>query len=479
MNSQRFKSLDPVLCEVYSNRMLKKDKEASRKISPAFSKQSSLGNSSPNSTNTLSMKKSIKQHSNSPTLRHTPQYEESVEIKLKSTKPRKSETWSSCLKSNKTRDPYGFNNFDPLRLVHFLTKELKSHLQNRCPDDSCTQDMLGKLENALNRVPPEVASAIHLQQALELLPKPKNHGDFDERPEKLVDHKVTETKSKSIQTIDNIKEENEMLQKLMSENTEKLEAKVKMLEEITGKLKLENEQRKNKLAIEKDNVQYYKGRLEELQKTHTETVNVRIYKMEEEKSLLEAQIAELKIQLTALNKPKEDLKFTVKEMKKCKIDSDNEILKLKHQLKLSEIEKEKYMAVLAVRDRQINEIRNEMSQLQEVVNDQLMELHNSAFSNEPSNDSEDSDFAESKEGDGTLSSFATNDLKDSENVFKDLEIAEISTLCQNLSDPSMLLQKSLPKKSKDDIFDKKTHSQSSIKNVLNELKRQALAVKKS
>lgn len=112
--------------------------------------------------------------------------------------------------------------------------------------------------------------------------------------------------------------------------------------------------------------------------------------MEEEKSTLETQISQLKLQLADVSKPREELRVLIKEMKKNKSDTDAELMKLRHQLKLSEIEKEKYMAVLAVRDRQINEIRNEMSQLQEVVNEQLMELHSNAFSNLPSQTCSDS-----------------------------------------------------------------------------------------
>lgn len=85
--------------------------------------------------------------------------------------------------------------------------------------------------------------------------------------------------------------------------------------------------------------------------------------------------------------PTPEVKSLMTELKNSKAAVEQECSKLKHQLRLCGIEKEKYVAVLAVRDRQINEIRNEMTQLQEVVNEQLMELHNNAFQRMPSNSS--------------------------------------------------------------------------------------------
>lgn len=74
-----------------------------------------------------------------------------------------------------------------------------------------------------------------------------------------------------------------------------------------------------------------------------------------------------------------EAQFTSVELKRSK----QEILKLEHQLRVCAMEKEKYLAILAVRDRQIYEIRNEMTLLQQTVNDQLVEIHNFAVSSVP------------------------------------------------------------------------------------------------
>ncbi|XP_019870790.1 uncharacterized protein LOC109599270 isoform X2 [Aethina tumida] len=467
--------------------MMKQEKrfETSRKISPALPKQTNtLRATSPNSNNSMPLKKTTKHHATSPPTKHISRLEEpDLKSKMKSVKKSNNETWANCLKNNKTKDPYGFNKYDPLRLVHFLTKELKSHVQNILPEDDCTRDMLGQLETALNRVPPEVATAIHLQQAIEFLPRSKSHSSInDEKPEKL--EKSKKLQCKSIQTLTDKEDDN--LHKMMVENTEKLEAQIKLLEETVEKLKQENEQKKNKLAVEKDNVAYYKGRLEELEKNHAETVNVKIYKMEEEKSTLETQISQLKLQLADVSKPREELRVLIKEMKKNKSDTDAELMKLRHQLKLSEIEKEKYMAVLAVRDRQINEIRNEMSQLQEVVNEQLMELHSNAFSNLPSQTCSDSDIiSESKETGDSLPSPITRGnprYKRQEEMFKNMpegDITDRDKIFENLIDLENEIDHVKPK---DKIDSEKpplyeaTNSQVSIKDVLTELKRQVYSV---
>lgn len=79
------------------------------------------------------------------------------------------------------------------------------------------------------------------------------------------------------------------------------------------------------------------------------------------------------------------MKQQIADLNHSKIQLEQECAKLKHQIRLSTIEREKYVAVLAVRDRQIHEIRREMSQLQDVVNDQLLELQNNVFKLTPSN----------------------------------------------------------------------------------------------
>lgn len=75
-----------------------------------------------------------------------------------------------------------------------------------------------------------------------------------------------------------------------------------------------------------------------------------------------------------------DLQLAIMDLKKSKLGLERENQRLEHQLRLRDIEKEKLLAILAVRDRQIYEIRHEMTQLQQSVNEQLVELHNYATS---------------------------------------------------------------------------------------------------
>lgn len=82
-----------------------------------------------------------------------------------------------------------------------------------------------------------------------------------------------------------------------------------------------------------------------------------------------------------------ELKTVTQELKQVQVKAEQECSKLKHQLTLANMEKEKYIAILTVRDKQISEIRSEMSQLQDVVNEQLMDIHNNALTDLPSNNS--------------------------------------------------------------------------------------------
>lgn len=79
-----------------------------------------------------------------------------------------------------------------------------------------------------------------------------------------------------------------------------------------------------------------------------------------------------------------DLKALVQDLRKQKSEADEQIALLNHQMTLISMEKEKYVAILSARDRQIKEIRSEMTQLQEVVNEQLVELQNAPCSSIPS-----------------------------------------------------------------------------------------------
>lgn len=102
--------------------------------------------------------------------------------------------------------------------------------------------------------------------------------------------------------------------------------------------------------------------------------------LEMERDDLATQVNKLASALDAQAGPTaQQLKNLIKELRAQKIESEQECVKLRHQLTLAEMEKEKHVAMLGVRERQFNEIRSEMRQLQEVVNEQLLEIQNSGF----------------------------------------------------------------------------------------------------
>ncbi|KAJ8979667.1 hypothetical protein NQ317_006379 [Molorchus minor] len=141
------------------------------------------------------------------------------------------------------------------------------------------------------------------------------------------------------------------------------------------------------------------------------------------------------------------------------------------------------MAVLAVRDRQIKEIRSEMTQLQEVVNEQLMEFHNNALGSIPSNNNigvnptSAWNAEQNKEnvgdiGDTTLSTINSNNDPHQEfivnraTVFKDLPCGDVSE--------NVLLNDGYPIKDERCLHATERHeSQATIRQMFNELKQTA------
>lgn len=68
------------------------------------------------------------------------------------------------------------------------------------------------------------------------------------------------------------------------------------------------------------------------------------------------------------------VKTIVKELTAQKLEAEKDCVTLRHQLAISDLEKEKYVTLLAVRERQCKEIRDETQQLQDVIKRQLLEL---------------------------------------------------------------------------------------------------------
>lgn len=69
-----------------------------------------------------------------------------------------------------------------------------------------------------------------------------------------------------------------------------------------------------------------------------------------------------------------EMKALLQELRSQKLTAEQETLNIKHHVTLLDLEKEKYKTLLDVREKQMQEIRSELNQLQEVVNHQLTEL---------------------------------------------------------------------------------------------------------
>lgn len=110
-----------------------------------------------------------------------------------------------------------------------------------------------------------------------------------------------------------------------------------------------------------------------------------VEELNDEKKTLEVDVKKLNAQLdNQQTMANEDLKLLIHELRKKKSDAEREAMHSKHKLTLTTMENEKITAQLTTRDRQINEMHDEMKQLQEVVGEQLAELQNIRCSTERS-----------------------------------------------------------------------------------------------
>lgn len=78
------------------------------------------------------------------------------------TKKKKGESWSTIF--HKQAEKSTFSRFDPLRTLHFLSKELQLKVLSEYPGESHIQQIVYDMLSALKRVPPEIASTVQLHQ---------------------------------------------------------------------------------------------------------------------------------------------------------------------------------------------------------------------------------------------------------------------------------------------------------------------------
>ncbi|CAH1122878.1 unnamed protein product [Ceutorhynchus assimilis] len=295
--------------------------------------------------------------------------------------------WGQLLnKHTNSENESVFGKFDPLRTLHFLARELQTNLTIRLPGETNLQEILKAMQAALKRIPPEVASLVHLQQ-FNILPSPSyctspNQNTSESKPEL------------------------EEIQKLIKDGTKKLEDTCTHLETICGDLRDEKINLESKLQQEQSSLKYLQIRLEEMERSNTQSMQ-NLTKKEDEICQLKSSIENLEARLQISGNG--NLQSQLAELKSSNSYKEQHCLKLEHKLRLCAIEKEKYLAILEVRDRQIYEIRHEMTQLQESVNEQLIELHNYALASVP---------AEPQVGDCSSIWLNKNEDLEGENVHK-------------------------------------------------------------
>lgn len=420
-------NLDPVTCEKYKARHLKKD--------TAKTSTSSNIHKNRNMSKQLSYNASLLNRNNAPVQENLPlkhrkscgnlseylddasSLQPSIPTRQRSRSVAEREPWGQILKSERsTTDRSVFGSFDPLRTLHFLVKELQFQLKAVLPADTTVLQIVCDMYDALKRIPPEVASTVHLQQALDRLSSKCSKSSFD------IPEKLRSTSDKAIQTSLQFYED-EKLHKIMMENTLKLEESCKQMETLCLNLKTEKEDLEKQLKFEKENVIFYKNRILDLENA-SNLLTPKVRSLEKEKEELKLELERLKIRYeTQQLKTSNNLKAEIADLKNSKASLEQESSKLKHQLKLSYLEKEKYSAILAVRQQQINEMKSEILQLHEVVSFSLLDLQKNSIKSLPIsklNSKECKDEIENKENidDCSISTIHSDTNQQVERPFK-------------------------------------------------------------
>ncbi|XP_008190978.1 myosin heavy chain, clone 203 isoform X2 [Tribolium castaneum] len=317
------------------------------------------------------------------------------------------EAWGQILQSNKSKEKVSlFSNFDPLRTLHFLSKELFTKLENVFPEDEMLQ-MVADIQHALKRIPPEISTLLHNPLSEASVATIKN------------------TAAKTCQTPPTLyQEDTEKFQKIMEENTYRLEASCKQLEIVCTNLQNEKELTEKELDQARENVEMLCGRVKELEIEMEEISTMKIKQLEEEKQCLQEQLNKAKQELKD-NPTVNHLKKVVEDLKKQKATSEETCARLEYDMALLKMEKEKFVTMLAVRDKEIKEIQEEMTKIQDQVNTQLKKLNgdvlkraNSLKTLKDSSNSPQDLFLEI--GDTTISSITSNDSdKEPINIIKE------------------------------------------------------------
>ncbi|XP_017768302.1 PREDICTED: uncharacterized protein LOC108556630 isoform X2 [Nicrophorus vespilloides] len=296
-------------------------------------------------------------------------------------------TWSKILKPQASKENIcTFTNFNPLRTIHFLTNELGSQLREELPHNKNIHHMIMEMQQALCRIPEEVTAALQDSRVsgkhrMEM--KPTKLGERDPFQNVYTSVKPI-TSCIATQTLPTLYLEPDKVHKHLESSTVKIEHACNQMESMCTKVKAEKMELESLLMREKETTKLYQKQLEEYKLKYT-TGNALIESLQKKIDEYEREIKKLRLQMESYQGPtSQELKSLIKQLQ----DEKNTVLiesqELKQKIALAQMDCDKYRAILQARDAQVKEIRNEMTQLQEVVNEQLMELQNNAYTSEAS-----------------------------------------------------------------------------------------------
>lgn len=284
------------------------------------------------------------------------------------------ETWGGILRAQSSNENMsGFSKFDPLRTIHFLGKELKSQLKDAVPYNSTILDVICEMESALKRIPHDIQLI-----ADTAVKKQEGRQSRQSHKEKI------KTKSEACQTPSMWYLEPVRLQQHLEESSEKIEKACQQMEILCSKLKTEKENVEVQLKIEQESTKVLKHQVEEY-KVKLQGVSSLAESLKSQNSTLKADVERQRLQLASVTNETPamgELKLFIQDLERAKADTDSENARLQREVRLAQIENEKYEAILQARDTQVKEIRYEMTQLQEVVHEQLLDFQNVSTSDE-------------------------------------------------------------------------------------------------
>ncbi|KAK5640005.1 hypothetical protein RI129_010816 [Pyrocoelia pectoralis] len=340
-------NLDTVNCDAYRSRLVSRERECSA----VHIKRKALNKKSKSALQSTNISKEVVNNTPSVEVTVRPNVRQPVRSESKDRMP-----WASLLQSSKSIDSLStFDSCDPLRTVHFLSRELGSKLQSMTFSDPQICDLILTMQHAINRVPTEVTSSNRLENSA------YNINDYHkEIPEKLVPERTTI----SCQTIRSYPIAPATFDKQLEASTAKLQRNCEEMKQAYNNIKKEKEHVENLLRVEVEKVASFRKQNSSLRHENT-TIT-------QQRDNLEGQLKCLQLQVNLSNS--NELRAHIEELQMQKANLDVENINLRHKLATSDIEKEKHVTLLNIRDRQISEILNEIDSLQRIIKEQLMQL---------------------------------------------------------------------------------------------------------